>query len=48
MPVKLFWKGQIVKLEIALARGKKNYDKKTSKKIADLKRDAERSLKNFK
>ena len=48
VPVKLFWKGQIVKLEIALARGKKIYDKKTSKKIADLKRDAERSLKNLK
>ena len=48
VPVKIFWKGTLVKLELALARGKKNYDKKASKKIADINRDKERALKNFK
>ena len=40
--------GTLAKLELALARGKKNYDKKASKKIADINRDKERALKNFK
>ena len=35
VPVKLFWKGHLAKLEIALAKGKKNYDKKQVKKTAD-------------
>ena len=48
VPVEIFWKGTLVKLELALARGKKNYDKKVSKKIADINRDKERALKNFK
>ena len=48
VPVKLFWKGTLAKLELALARGKKNYDKKASKKIADINRDKQRALKNFK
>ncbi len=48
VPVKIFWKGTLAKLELALARGKKNYDKKASKKIADINRDKERALKNFK
>ena len=48
IPVKLFWKGQLVKLEIALAKGKKNYDKKQTKKDADIKRDQERALKKYK
>ena len=48
VPVKLFWKGHLAKLEIALAKGKKNIDKKQTKKIADIKRDQERTLKNYK
>ena len=48
IPVKLFWKGPLAKLEISLAKGKKNYDKKRAKKIDDLKRESERALKNFK
>ena len=36
VPVKLFWKGHLAKLEIALAKGKKNYDKKQVKKTADI------------
>jgi len=48
VPVKLFWKGNLAKLEIALARGKKNIDKKMSKKVADIQREQERALKNYK
>ena len=48
IPVKLFWKGQLAKLEIALAKGKKNYDKKQTKKDADIQRDQERALKKYK
>ena len=48
MPVKLFWKGHLAKLEISLAKGKKNIDKKQTKKIADIERDQERALKNYK
>ena len=48
IPVKLFWKGQLAKLEIALAKGKKNYDKKQTKKTADIQRDQERALKKYK
>ena len=36
------------KLEIALAKGKKNYDKKQTKKAADIQRDQERALKKYK
>ena len=48
IPVKLFWKGQLAKLEIALAKGKKSYDKKQAKKDADIQRDQERTLKKYK
>ena len=48
IPVKLFWKDQLAKLEIALAKGKKNYDKKQTKKAADIQRDQERALKKYK
>tara|TARA_E500000331_G_C17041949_1_gene619982 strand:- start:127 stop:582 length:456 start_codon:yes stop_codon:yes gene_type:complete len=48
IPVKLFWKGQLAKLEIALAKGKKSYDKKQAKKDADIQRDQERALKKYK
>ena len=48
IPIKIFWKGHLAKLEIALAKGKKNYDKKQAKKTADIKRDQERTLKKYK
>ena len=48
VPVKLFWKGHLAKLEIALAKGKKKIDKKQTKKAADIQRDEERTLKKFK
>ncbi len=41
--VPLFWytKGPLVKLEVGLARGKKQYEKRESKRMADQKRDLE-------
>ena len=48
VPVKLFWRGHLAKLEISLAKGKKNYDKRQAKKSADIKREQERALKKYK
>lgn len=44
--VRLYNKGQKIKLEIAIARGKKKQDKRESIKARDVKRDIERTLKN--
>lgn len=46
VPTKMYFAGDKVKVEIALAKGKMLYDKKHDKMKADLKRDAERSIKN--
>ena len=47
IPTKLYFndKGK-VKLEIALAKGKKNYDKRESIKEKDQKRNIEKNYKN--
>ena len=45
IPTKMYFSGDKAKLEIALAKGKKLYNKKEDKKMSDLKRDAERSTK---
>lgn len=44
VPLKVYFKGQRVKMEIGLAKGKKLYDKRESIKERDLKREAERGL----
>ena len=44
VPTKMYFSGKWVKLEIALAKGKKLYDKRDSIKKKDIKRDIERSL----
>ncbi len=44
IPLRMYFKGQRVKVEIALARGKKAYDKKQTAKERDVKRDMERQL----
>lgn len=41
VPTKIYFKGSLVKLEIALGRGKKDYDKRADK----AKKDVERKLK---
>lgn len=47
VPTKLYFdKGSKVKVEIALAKGKKLYDKRQDLKEKDAKRDIEKALKN--
>ena len=45
IPTKLYWKKGLAKLEFALAKGKKKYDKRASLKEKDAKREAQRALK---
>ena len=45
IPLKLYWKGDKVKLEIGLAKGKKLYDKRATEKERDWQRDKQRMLK---
>lgn len=44
IPIRVYTKGPHVKLEIALARGKKKFDKKEAKKERDIERDVDRLL----
>lgn len=44
VPVKMYFKGRFVKVEIALAKGKKNYEKKQVIKERDVQRTAEREI----
>ena len=46
VPVKVYFKGNRIKVEIALAAGKKTYDKRESIKKKDLAREAKRDFKN--
>lgn len=45
MPLKVYLKGSLVKVEIGLARGKKLYDKRQDIAKKDQKREAEREFK---
>ncbi len=46
IPVSLYTKGRQIKIEIALVKGKKLFEKKEVKKKRDLDRDLRRELKN--
>jgi SsrA-binding protein len=46
VPLKLYFKGSLVKIEVALCRGKHAYDKKQSLAERDQKRAVERDIKN--
>ncbi len=46
VPISLYNKGRYVKIDIALARGKKTIDKRQSIKKRDIERDLGRRLKN--
>lgn len=46
IPLRVYLKGQLVKVSIGLCRGKKNYDKRQDIARRDAKRDMERALKN--
>ena len=45
VPTKLYFKGGFIKLEFGLAKGKKLYDKRDTKKKRDVERDIKRALK---
>ena len=45
IPVQVYFKGSLVKVEIALARGKKLYDKRQDIAKKDARREAERDFK---
>ncbi len=44
VPISLYTKGTLIKVELALAKGKKEYQKKESIKKRDIQRDLERDL----
>lgn len=48
VPLSLYFSDSLVKVEVALCRGKQNYDKKRTIAERDRKRDLERELKNYK
>ena len=45
MPLKVYFKGSLVKVEIGLARGKKLYDKRQDIAKKDQRREVEREFK---
>ena len=47
IPITIYLLNNKCKLEIALAKGKKNYDKRKSLKEKDIKRDIDRNMKKF-
>lgn len=46
VPIKLYTKGRLVKLEFGLGKGKKKFDKRESIKKRDTEREVRRALKN--
>lgn len=48
VPTKMYLSHNLAKLEIAVAKGKELYNKKNSIKEKDLKREADRTLKEYK
>lgn len=47
IPLKVYLKGSLVKVEMALARGKKNYDKRASIAEKEAKRRIDRKIKEY-
>lgn len=45
VPVKIYLKGGLIKIELALAKGKRMYDKRQSLREKESRREAERALK---
>ncbi len=46
VPLSVYNKGKVLKLRIAVARGRKKYDKRAVMKARDTKREIDRTLKN--
>ena len=47
VPLKMYFKNALIKVELGLCQGKHTYDKKRSIMEKDLKRENERQLKNY-
>ncbi len=47
VPLKIYFRDALVKMEVALCRGKHTYDKKQALKNRDMKRDADRAVKEM-
>lgn len=47
VPDKLYFKDSLIKMEVALCKGKQSYDKKRTIKERDLNREAQRELANY-
>ena len=48
VPLKMYFKDNLAKVQIAIAKGKELYNKKESLKEKDIKRESDRELKRFK
>ncbi len=48
VPLKLYFKQSLIKMELGVCQGKHTYDKKRSIMEKDLKREKERAIKNYK
>lgn len=46
VPTKIYFRGRYIKLEIAIGRGKKSYDKRESAKTKDANREISRAMKS--
>ena len=44
VPIKMYFKNSLVKVELGLGKGKKQYDKKQTTRERDIKRSAERDI----
>lgn len=47
VPLKLYFKQSLIKMELGLCQGKHTFDKKRSKMEKDLNREKEREIKNY-
>lgn len=47
VPLKMYFKASLVKVEVALVKGKQNFDKKDALMKKDIERDQQRSIKDY-
>lgn len=47
IPIKLYFKNNMLKVSLGVCRGKKSYDKRESIKERDIKREALKNIKNY-
>jgi SsrA-binding protein len=45
IPLSIYWKGSLLKVQVGLCKGKKLYDKRSDMAARDAKRDIERTMK---